>query len=194
MTLRGTPFIYEGEELGLTNVAWKSIDSYNDISSQGQYDFAIKEGFTDEQAMEFVHFFSRDNARTPMQWNGSNNAGFSTAKKTWLPVNENYKTVNAAEEEKNPDSVLAWYKKLSKFRQENQVLTAGDYELLMPDSEEIFAFARTFDGKTFLTFANFSSDNVPLPKNFSYKKILLDSEKEFDKNFLKPLEARICEK
>ena len=190
LTLRVTPFIYEGQELGCTNVAWNSIEQYNDISSHGQYDFAIKEGFTKEQAMEFVHFFSRDNARTPMQWNDSKNAGFSTGT-PWLFVNENYKTVNAENEEKNPDSVLSWYKKLSKFRSENLELTAGDYKLLLPDDEKIFAFSRSLEKNSLITVVNFSTEPAELPKEFSNKKILIDSESQPEKNLLKPLEARI---
>ena len=190
LTLRGTPFIYEGQELGCTNVAWNSIDQYNDISSHGQFDFAIKEGFSKDQAMEFIHFFSRDNARTPMQWNNSKNAGFSNGT-PWLPVNENYIKVNAAAEEKDPNSVLNWYKKLAKFRSKHQELIAGDYELLLPNSEEIFAFARNLNNKRMITVVNFSLNTVDLPKEFISKKILVDSEDKIDLNKLKPLEARI---
>ncbi|MBR1729358.1 MAG: alpha-glucosidase [Selenomonadaceae bacterium] len=190
LTLRGTPFIYEGQELGCTNVAWDSIDQYNDISSHGQFDFAIKEGFSKDQAMEFIHFFSRDNARTPMQWNNSKNAGFSNGT-PWLPVNENYIKVNAAAEEKDPNSVLNWYKKLAKFRSKHQELIAGDYELLLPNSEEIFAFARNLNNKRMITVVNFSLNTVDLPKEFISKKILVDSEDKIDLNKLKPLEARI---
>ena len=192
LTLRGTPFIYEGQELGCTNVAWDSIDQYNDISSHGQYDFALKEGFSPAEAMEFVHFFSRDNARTPMQWNDSKNAGFSTGK-PWLPVNENYVTVNAAAEEKDKNSVLSWYIQLAKFRSKHKELTAGDYELLLPDSEEIFAFARTLNNKRLVTVVNFSLQEVNLPKEFIGKKILIDSESINIKNVAKlnPLEARV---
>ena len=190
LTLRGTPFIYEGQELGCTNVAGNSIDQYNDISSHGQFDFAIKEGFSKDQAMEFIHFFSRDNARTPMQWNNSKNAGFSNGT-PWLPVNENYIKVNAAAEEKDPNSVLNWYKKLAKFRSKHQELIAGDYELLLPNSEEIFAFARNLNNKRMITVVNFSLNTVDLPKEFISKKILVDSEDKIDLNKLKPLEARI---
>ncbi len=190
LTMRGTPFIFEGQELGCTNVAWDSIEKYNDISSHGQYQLMLQEGLTVSQAMKFVQRFSRDNARTPMQWNNKKNAGFSTGA-PWLPVNENYKTVNAEIEEKNADSVLAWYRKLSKFRADNKELISGDYELLLADSEEIFAFSRSLNGKTFITAVNFTSQNVNLPPDFSNKKIVLDSESDADKNFLKPFEARI---
>ena len=190
LTMRGTPFIFEGQELGMTNVNWDSIDAYNDISAHSQFEFAINEGFSAAKALEFVNRFSRDNSRTPMQWNDTINAGFSTGK-TWLPVNENYKIINAAVEDKNSDSVLNWYRKLAKLRADNAELTQGDYQLLLPDSEEIFAFSRSWNGKTIITAVNFSNNKVALPKDFSDKKILIDSENNFDKNFLKPFEARI---
>ena len=112
LTMRGTPFIFEGQELGCSNIAWNEIEMYNDIGSRSQFDFALQEGFSKSQAIEFIKFFSRDNARTPMQWNDKKNAGFSSAEKTWLPVNENYLEVNAEVEEKNSESVLNWYRKL----------------------------------------------------------------------------------
>lgn len=186
LTLRGTPFIYEGQELGCTNVAWDSIDTYNDISSHAQYEFALNEGFTPEEALEFVHFFSRDNARTPMQWNDTKNAGF-TRGKPWLPVNENFKTVNVASEEKNADSVLAWYRELAEFRAKHEELIYGEYELLLPDDEEIFAFERRLGGKSITTVVNFSLKNIPLPEEFRGKKILIGRKS----NDLKPLEIKI---
>ena len=192
MTLRGTPFIYQGQELGMTNVTWNNINDYDDISSHGQYNFAIKEGFSPNEAMKFVRYFSRDNARTPMQWNNKANAGFSFENvKTWLPVNENYKKVNAEAEEKNSDSVLAFYRKLNEIRENNFALIAGDYKELFSDSEEIFAFERSFDGKKIVTVANFSLKPVKIPEEISKLNLILTSEKNFYKSELKPLEARI---
>ncbi len=188
LTLRGTPFIYEGQELGCTNVAWSSIDAYNDISSRGQYKFALDEGFTPEQALEFVHFFSRDNARTPMQWSAQKNAGFSEGE-PWLPVNENFKTVNAAAEENDSESVLAWYRKLAKFRAAHKELTAGDFELLLPDDENIFAFSRRLGGRAIFTVVNFSTKKIPLPEIFHGKKTLIGRESRD----LTPLEVKILE-
>ena len=190
LTMRGTPFIFEGQELGMTNIKFNSIEKYNDVAARAQYDFAITEGFSAAEALELVNRFSRDNSRTPMQWNDTANAGFSTGK-TWLPVNENYKTLNAAAEDKNADSVLNWYRKLAELRADNAELICGDYKLLLEDSEEIFAFSRSFNGKTLVTAVNFSDKKVALPKDFSNKKILIDSESDADKNFLQPLESRI---
>lgn len=191
LTLRGTPFIFEGEELGMTNVAWDSIDAYNDIQSHAQYEFALQEGFTKAQALKFVHNNGRDNARTPMQWDSTKNAGFSTGT-AWLPVNENYRDINAAVEDKDADSVLNWYRKLSKLRAENDALTAGSYEILLADSEEIFAFARTLGDKKIITAVNFTDKTVKLPAEISRgMKILADTEKNPNAATLKPFEGRI---
>lgn len=191
LTLRGTPFIYEGQELGMTNVAWSSIDQYDDIQSHAQYEFALNEGFSPEQALEFIHKNSRDNARTPMQWDNTKNAGFTTGT-PWLPVNENYPEVNAKVEDNDADSVLNWYRKLSKLRAENEVLLVGSYEELLPDSEEIFAFARTLGDKKFITAVNFSDKTVDLPKNFSRgTKILADTISNPNSSKLAPFEGRI---
>ena len=191
LTMRGTPFIFEGQELGMSNIDWNDIENYNDIGSRSQFDFAIQEGFSKNEAMEFIKFFSRDNARTPMQWSSEKNSGFSTAEKTWLPVNKNYLEVNAEIEEKNPESVLNFYKKLADFRNKNSVLIAGDFEMLLAEDEKIFAFKRILGKETFATVANFSNDVVELPKIFEDKQILIGSEKISDKKILQPLEARI---
>ena len=155
MTVRGTPFIYQGEELGCTNVAWPDIEMYNDISSHSQYKTALNEGLSAGEALEAVHRFSRDNARTPMQWDSSENAGF-TGGTPWLPVSENYTGVNAALEEETPGSVLLWYRELAKLRAELPSLTKGDFEMLLPDDENIFAFSRTADGQKALILVNFT--------------------------------------
>mgnify|MGYP003571316891 CR=1 FL=1 len=192
MTMRGTPFIYQGQELGMTNVSWNDINNYDDISSHGQYEIALKEGFSPDEAMKFIRYFSRDNARTPMQWNGKPNSGFSDEKiKTWLPVNENYKFINAELEEKDPDSVLKFYRKLSALRNSNEELIAGDYHEIFSDSEEIFAFERSLNDKKIITVVNFSLNPVKVPEEIANKKIILSSEKDFNDSELKPLEARI---
>ena len=190
LTLRGTPFIYQGQELGMSNVSWPDINTYDDISTKGQYAFALNEGFSPEEAMKFVHYFSRDNARTPMQWDNSPNAGFSTAR-SWLPVNENYITVNARTEEQNPDSVLSWYRRLAEFRRNHEELTAGDYREIMTDSEEVFAFERMLDGRRIITAANFSLESAMLPEEFAEYDLLLSSESDAEGLVMLPLEARI---
>lgn len=192
MTMRGTPFIYQGQELGMTNVSWNDIKSYDDISSHGQYEIALKEGFAPDEAMKFIRFFSRDNARTPVQWNDKANAGFSPENvKTWLPVNENYLSINAEAEEKDPDSVLAFYRKLSAIRNSHEELIAGDYNEIFKDSEEIFAFERSLDGKKITTIVNFSLEPVKVPDEILNGKLITTNEKNFDEAELKPIEARV---
>jgi glycosidase len=114
LTLRGTPFIYQGEELGMRNVSWPSIDDYQDISTINHYRFAKEMGYSEKECMEAVHHFSRDNARTPMQWTPGKNAGFSSGK-PWIPVSDDYRECNVRTEGEDQDSVLNWYRKLVKL-------------------------------------------------------------------------------
>ena len=192
LTMRGTPFIYQGEELGMTNRFWLDIDEINDVQTKGQYDLALKEGFSPEEAMKFIRYFTRDNARTPMQWTAGKNAGFTTGE-SWLPVNENYTAINAESEEGDPDSVLNWYRKLLAFRKSSEVLVNGSYREIMSDSEEVFAFVREHEGHEVITLANFSDKAVKLPEDIARRKLLFSSEREISPSELAPLEARICE-
>ena len=192
LTMRGTPFIYQGEELGMTNRFWRNIDEINDVQTRGQYDLALSEGFSPEEAMKFVRRFSRDNARTPMQWTAGKNAGF-TSGVSWLPVNENYTSINAESEEKDDDSVLNWYRKLSAFRKNSDVLIRGTWRELYPESEEVFAFVREYDGQEVITLANFTNRAVKIPEELKSRKILFSSENNSDISELAPLEARIYE-
>ena len=193
LTLRGTPFIYQGQELGYSNVVWSSIEDYDDISSHGQYKNALQEGFSHEQAMEFVHFFSRDNARTPMGWNNSKNAGFTTGE-PWLSLHDNYAVKNVEAEENDENSVLNWYHRLAEFRKNHLTLTEGSYEELLPDDEKVFAFTRTSEKEQVTTIANFSLEEVKIPREIiDGKKMVLSSEEDANEILLKPLEARIYE-
>ena len=158
LTLRGTPFIYQGEELGMRNVSWESIDSYNDLNTYAQYETALKEGFTEAEAMEFVHRFSRDNARTPMQWEDAPGAGFTNGT-PWLSAGDS-RTINAALEENDPASVLNWYKRLSALRRENRVLIDGSYTEMLPESETVYAYVRENDSDRMLVLVNFSGEEA----------------------------------
>lgn len=159
LTLRGTPFIYQGEELGMTNVKWPSINDYNDLNSYSQYDMAINNGLSEAEAMECVYRFSRDNARTPMQWDSSENAGF-TKGTPWLSVNENYTTVNAKAEMNDPGSVLSWYRELAGLRLKHPGLIEGSYSEVFNESEEIYGFVRQGQKKRFLIVVNFTGKDV----------------------------------
>jgi alpha-glucosidase len=161
LTLRGTPFIYEGEELGYQNVAWQSIEEYNDLNSKNQYEIALSKGYNEEEALAFVHRSSRDNARTPMQWDDSKNAGFSTGT-PWLPVHEDYEVQNAEKEASDPASVLSWYFTLADFRQANEALIDGDYAEIVAQSEKIYAYIRDNGQEELLVAVNFTGEDVPL--------------------------------
>ncbi|MBR2519243.1 MAG: alpha,alpha-phosphotrehalase [Selenomonadaceae bacterium] len=191
-TLRGTPFIYEGEELGYMNAKFDSIDDYDDISSRGQYDLARADGLSDKQAMRFVQKFSRDNARTPMHWNSSPNAGF-TSGEPWLPVHEDFANCNAEIEDADENSVLNFYRKLSGLRASSEVLLRGEYEELLPKDEKLYIFTRTLGDKKLCTVVNFSTQKVDFPKKIfdGAKKIFGNYPDE--KNFLRPTEAVIYE-
>ena len=160
-TLRGTPFVFQGEELGMQNVDWPSISDYDDLESKSQYDIALKDGYSESEAMEFVHRFSRDNARTPMQWTDEKNAGFTNSN-PWLPVNTDYKSKNAKAESMDQYSVLNWYKKLADFRKNNDVLINGQYREIMKDSAEIYAFSRENNDTELIIAVNFSKKNATL--------------------------------
>lgn len=191
-TLRGTPFVYEGEELGYTNAKFDSIDDYDDISSRGQYDLARADGLSDKQAMRFVQKFSRDNARTPMQWNSSPNAGF-TSGKPWLPVHEDFATCNAEVEDADENSVLNFYRKLNELRASSEILLRGEYLELLPKSEELYIFTRTLGDKKLCTVVNFTTHKVEFPKKiFDGAKKLFGNYPD-EKNFLRPTEAVIYE-
>ncbi|MBP3894437.1 MAG: alpha-glucosidase [Atopobiaceae bacterium] len=155
LTLRGTPFIMQGEELGYSNRVWKSLDEFDDLQTRSQYEFALSEGFDATQALAACNRFSRDNARTPMQWDTSANAGFSSAT-PWLPVHDDYQTVNVEVESADPSSPLSWFRTLAKLRSERDELVTGDYEELMADSDQVYAFRRQGEGSAAVILANLS--------------------------------------
>ncbi len=193
MTLRGTPFLYEGQELGMTNVQWDSIDKYDELNTRAQYNMALKEGHSKEQAMAFVNRFSRDNARTPMQWNASKNAGF-TAGKPWLSINENYTKINVEAEENDSQSVLNFYRTLIKLRSEKKPLHEGNLTVHAPEHEQMLAYSR---GDSITILVNLSDSEATYDENLvSVKKLLITSygDKQNIRGTLRPLEAVIYEK
>lgn len=189
LTLRGTPFIYQGQELGMTNVDWTSIDCFNDLSTKNQYQLALDNGLTTTQAMKVMQKYSRDNARTPMQWNAQPNAGFTTGK-PWLAVNANYKSVNAELEAEDKDSVLNWYRKLHSLRQEYEVLIEGDYQELLADSEEIFVYSRSTSTAKATVLINFTENTVSYPAELvEGTDPVLSNYENVQKGVLRPFEA-----
>ncbi len=191
MTLRGTPFLYQGQELGLENVAWPSIDCYNDISSFGQYEFALSEGFTAEQALACVHEFSRDSARTPMQWDDTPNAGF-TCGTPWLPVHEDYREVNVMKQEQDETSVLSWFRTLAKLRAEYPVLAEGSYEEILADHEQIIAYIRKNEEDELCVLINLSNETAAYdPSLCEGKEVILNNAETYEKGSLAPLQCVI---
>ena len=190
--MQGTPYVYQGEELGMTNTVFKSVDDFRDLESINAYRELIESGlYTKEDMFPKIAHKSRDNARTPMQWDASENAGFTTGT-PWIAVNPNYKKINVEDQLKREDSVFNYYKKLIRLRKENEIIVYGNYELLLPEDENIFAYVRSLDGKKLLTVCNFSKSEQKFDfQGYENAEVLIsnynrDARKD---GILKPYEA-----
>ena len=161
--LQGTPYIYEGEEIGMTNAFFNKIEDYRDVEALDIFkDFTGRKGFSAKDTLELLRLKSRDNARTPMQWNAEKNAGFSEAE-PWIAVNDNYKTINAEASVKDPKSVFSYYKKLVQLRHEVSVITDGVYKLLDADNEKVYTYLRKNEDETLLVICNFTKEHINYP-------------------------------
>ncbi len=165
--MKGTPYIYQGEEIGMTNVQFDSIEDYRDIEIHQFYQEQLEEGIPIDKIMESIYAKGRDNSRTPMQWDHTKNAGFSTGI-PWIKVNTNYKKVNAEDAIADPDSIYHYYRKLIKLRKEHEVIVYGSYDLLLEDHKEIFAYKRSLNGETLVVFCNFSEKEIELEFSQEY--------------------------
>ena len=165
MTLRGTPYVYQGDEIGMTNIAHDSIEAYDDVETRNAWKAAEAAGKDMDQFLKAVHWQSRDNARTPMQWNGETNAGF-TSGTPWIPLNPNYTTLNVTAQEGDPQSILHFYRKTIAFRKANPTLVYGDYQDLAPDDLHLFAYRRWDANGSFWVIHNFSDQQQPFPEHF----------------------------
>jgi len=183
LSMRGTPYCYYGDELGMTNIDFNDISRYQDIAARNSYRKALAEGQDMDQFMERLNFLSRDNGRTPMQWDASENAGF-TSGDPWLPVNENYQTINVAVEESDPNSCLNYFRRMVTLRNNNPVLVYGDYEVVLPDDPNIYAYTRRLDNAGMLVLLNFSEEiqEVRLPFNTPADDILINNYSEMDQD------------
>ncbi|MGE7183834.1 glycoside hydrolase family 13 protein [Peribacillus sp. NPDC006672] len=197
--LQGTPYIYQGEELGMTNVAFESIDEYRDIETLNSYDELVNShGWLKERMMSAIHARSRDNARTPVQWNDSRNAGF-TKGSPWIKVNPNFPEINAEKAYNDPNSIFHFYKKLIQLRKKHEIVVYGRFELLCPDDERIFAYTRTFEEEKLLVLCNFKEEHAAysLPEELnSYSATRLignyeQGEKGISRMPLRPYECRV---
>lgn len=158
---KGTPYIYQGEEIGMTNVKFPSIEYYNDIEGLNMYNERISLGYSEDEVMKSLYAKGRDNARTPMQWDSSENGGFST-KKPWLMVNDNYTDINVERDIKAPWSIFAYYQKLIRLRKSEEVIKYGKFELLLKDHREAFVYTRSYNGENLLVVCNFYGNNISI--------------------------------
>ncbi|GAA0499090.1 oligo-1,6-glucosidase [Salinibacillus aidingensis] len=197
--LQGTPYIYQGEEIGMTNVHFEDIEDYQDIEIRNMYKEKVVEGNADhDQVMESIYTKGRDNARTPFQWNDLEHAGFTTGE-PWIKVNPNYKHINAEKATADPDSIFHYYRQLIQLRKQQPIIVYGDYELILPVHEQIYAYIRHYEGEKLLVITNFGEE----PVDFSLpEEIEFEPEERLIGNYaddqshpgsftLKPYEARV---
>ena len=192
--MQGTPYVYQGEELGMTNTVFNSVDDFRDLESINAYRELVESGlYTDEDMFPKIAHKSRDNARTPMQWDASKNAGFTTGT-PWIAVNPNYKKINVADQLKREDSVFHYYQKLIRLRKENEIIVYGNYELLLPEDENIFAYVRTLDNQKLLVVCNFSKSEQKFDfSGYENAKVLISNYNRDagEDGILKPYEATV---
>lgn len=199
--MQGTPYVYQGEELGMTNYPFSSLEEFRDIESINAYHEMTEKGIiTEEDMFRYISYKGRDNARTPMQWDESENAGF-TSGTPWINVNPNYKEINAKEEMGRTSSVFHYYKKLIRLRKENEIIVYGSYELLLPDSEELYVYTRTLGSEKLLVICNFTENEsaYTLPEEFDGKSCSVmisnyDDAKVSTEMKLRPYEAVVISK
>jgi oligo-1,6-glucosidase len=190
MSLRGTPYVYQGDEIGMTNVAHPSIDLYDDVETRNAWKAAEAAGKDMDQFLKAVHWQSRDNARTPMQWDATKQAGF-TQGKPWIPVNKNYTQINVAGAENDPNSILYYYRKMIAYRKANPSLVYGHFEDLLPQHPYLFVYKRWDDKGTFLAVHNFRDENTNWEQKELGYRIEIGNYATSSRQFLSPWESRI---
>lgn len=186
--MQGTPYVYEGDELGMTNVAFPSIAMYKDIDTLNSYNAYVQRGVPKDEMLRYIHRHSRDNARTPMQWNAAEYAGFSNVE-PWISVNPNYKTINVEAQVSNPDSILSYYKKLISLRRTMDIIIDGDYLLTNADDTQVFSYERQYNNQRLCVFCNFSDESS---KELPFEgRLLIGNYPDLDSSSLRPFEARV---
>lgn len=191
--MQGTPYIYQGEEIGMTNAKYTDISQYRDVESKNYYEIMLRNGKTQEEALTILGARSRDNSRTPMQWDSSHNAGFSKGT-PWISSPENYKTINVVVEQNEEDSILAYYKKLIGLRKTYRAISEGKIEFLTEIHPNVFAYKRTFENEECLVLNNLGNETIKLTEDLKleeYKKVLGNYEKTQGMYELAPFEARV---
>lgn len=190
--MQGTPYIYQGEELGMTNVQY-DIEDYKDCEIINMYHERLEKGYSKDEIMKSIYAKGRDNARTPMQWDDSANAGFTTGT-PWIKVNDNYDKINAKSQVNDPDSIFSCYKKLVQLRKDYPVFVDGKFTLLLEDDENIFAYSRKNEEKNMIVVCNFFDKEIPMPlaKECEGMEVLISNYKDTsDMSVLRPYEARM---
>ena len=197
--MQGTPYVYQGEELGMTNCPFNTLDNFRDLESINAFHELTEQGkMTEEDMMAAIGYKGRDNARTPMQWDDSAYAGFSTAN-PWIMVNPNYTKINAKDQINREDSVFKYYQKLIKLRHESELIVYGTYDLILDDDKDIYAYIRTLGDEKLIVYCNFSENTreVELPEEFTNGKVLISNyidAKVNHKITLRPYEAIVIQK
>ena len=197
--MQGTPYVYQGEELGMTNCPFNTLDNFRDLESINAFHELTEQGkMTEEDMMAAIGYKGRDNARTPMQWDDSAYAGFSTAN-PWIMVNPNYTKINAKDQINREDSVFKYYQKLIKLRHESELIVYGTYDLILDDDKDIYAYIRTLGDEKLIVYCNFSENTreVELPEEFVNKKVLISNYSDAKANqkiTLRPYEAIVIQK
>lgn len=197
--MQGTPYVYQGEELGMTNCPFNTLDNFRDLESINAFHELTEQGkMTEEDMMAAIGYKGRDNARTPMQWDDSAYAGFSTTN-PWIMVNPNYTKINAKDQVNREDSVFKYYQKLIKLRHESELIVYGTYDLILDDDKDIYAYIRTLGDEKLIVYCNFSENTreVELPEEFTNGKVLISNyidAKVNHKITLRPYEAIVIQK
>ncbi|MEG0216537.1 MAG: alpha-amylase family glycosyl hydrolase, partial [Hungatella sp.] len=194
-TLPGTPYVYQGEEIGMTNTDFPSIDLFDDINAKFSYNELLLSGKSKEAALEELNRYSRDHARTPMQWSNEKGAGFTTGT-PWLMINPNYKEINVEEAEKDPNSIFHYYQQLIQLRKEHKVFVYGDFTEYFQDSDSVYIYTRSFEEETIGVLLNLTGKEQEIVVPFAMgKKIIIGNylhHKEGSTVTLHPYEAIVC--
>ena len=197
--MQGTPYVYQGEELGMTNCPFNTLDNFRDLESINAFHELTEQGkMTEEDMMAAIGYKGRDNARTPMQWDDSAYAGFSTTN-PWIMVNPNYTKINAKDQVNREDSVFKYYQKLIKLRHESELIVYGTYDLILDDDKDIYAYIRTLGDEKLIVYCNFSENTreVEIPEEFVNGKVLISNYSDAKANqkiTLRPYEAIVIQK
>jgi alpha-glucosidase len=196
--MQGMPFIYQGQEIGMTNVHFPSIDDYDDVAIKNMYKIKREEGVSHEDIMQIIWTSSRDNSRTPMQWSAEENAGFTTGT-PWMQVNPNFPGINVESQLAQEKSILSFYKNMIALKKENKVFTYGQYDLLMEKDPQVYAYTRTSQDDKVIVIANltkndavFQADGISLShENMLLNNYSVEEHEDLEELELKPYEARV---